>query len=67
MGNGVNVGIISNYISQNNLTISKFCKECDISPSTYYRIMQGRDISLLTFAKIAKYMNLGFWQLYNKE
>lgn len=64
MGNEVNVSIISNYISQNHLTIRKFCEECKISVSTYYKIMQGKDVKLIYLFRIAKYMNLDIWQLF---
>ncbi len=67
MSSGINTDLISDYINKNHSTISKFCKECDISTSTYYRIMHGKDISLVTFARIAKHMNLSFLQLYNLE
>ena len=45
--------LITAYLQQNNLTIKEFCKRCNISVDTYYRIMQGdTHIRITTFYRI---------------
>lgn len=45
--------LITNYIRQNNLTVKEFCKQCQISQKTYYRIMNGETkIRIITMYKI---------------
>lgn len=41
MEDKVNIKIIQNYIEENNFSKTKFCKMCNISPSTYAKIMSG--------------------------
>lgn len=53
----INYKIIEEYITANQLTITEFCKQCEISTSTYYRIMRGKDFTLISLFRIAKRMN----------
>lgn len=51
--------LITNYIKQNNLTIKEFCKQCQISQNTYYRIMNGETrIRIITMYKILVQTNI---------
>ncbi|MDE7158169.1 MAG: helix-turn-helix domain-containing protein [Clostridiales bacterium] len=61
----MNVALIAEYITANQLTVKEFCKRCDISVSTYYRIMQGNDCKLLSLFRIAKTMNVLLQQFFN--
>ena len=52
----INLNLIKDYISQNNLTIKEFCKLSNISTYRYHKIMSG-DINfdiriILRFAEI---------------
>ncbi len=58
MNKELNVGIIEDYILTNRLTIKEFCRQCNISISTFYRIMHGKDFYLISLFKIAKSMNI---------
>ena len=37
----INIQIIENYLKQHNLTKTKFCKICNISLSTFNRLMNN--------------------------
>lgn len=51
--------LITNYIKLNNLTIKEFCKRCQISQKTYYRIMHGEtNIRISSMYKILVQTNL---------
>lgn len=51
--------LITNYIKQNGLTIKEFCKLCNISQNSYYRIMNGKtNIRILTFYRILVKINV---------
>lgn len=50
--------IIEEYISANKLTKKEFCKQCGISISTFYRIMNGKDYYVISLYRIAKKLNM---------
>lgn len=54
MNYGINVEIINEYIKANNLSKTEFCKQCKISASTFYRLMQGKDNLYKFFIKSSK-------------
>ncbi len=54
----VNTKLISDYIKNNNLTKKEFCKQCNISKSTFYKIMAGKNYYLIALFKIAKKMGV---------
>ena len=56
--NIINTDIILEYIKINGFSKKEFCKQCQISVSTFYRIMQGRDFNLVSLFKIARKMNV---------
>ena len=58
MQDKLNVKIIEEYIKANKLTIKNFCMQCNISVSTFYRIIHGKDFNLLSLFRIAKTINL---------
>ncbi len=65
MKDKLNVKLIEKYIKTNNLSIKNFCKQCNISTSTFYRIMQGKDFNLLSLFRIAKNMNLPIHEFFS--
>ncbi len=65
MNDKLNIQIIEKYIKTNNLTKKEFCKQCNISTSTFYRIMQGKDFNLLSLFRIAKKMNVPIHQFFS--
>ncbi|MBD5632098.1 MAG: helix-turn-helix transcriptional regulator [Clostridia bacterium] len=62
--NLINTKIIESYIRENNLTKTEFCRQCKISTSTYYRIINGKDFQLIALFKIAKTMDLKPYQFF---
>lgn len=67
MNKKMNVNLITEYIAANQLTVKEFCKQCQISTSTYYRIMSGKDCNLLSLFHIAKAMNIPLQQFFIKR
>ncbi len=65
MKDKLNVQIIEEYIKTNNLTKKDFCKQCNISVSTFYRIMHGKDFNLLSLFRIAKNMNVPIHKFFS--
>ncbi len=65
MKDKLNVEIIEEYIKTNNLTIKDFCKQCNISISTFYRIMHGKDFNLLSLFRIAKKINVPIHEFFS--
>ena len=65
MEDKLNIKIIEDYIRTNNLTIKDFCKQCNISVSTFYRIIQGKDFNLLSLFRIAKTINLPIHKFFS--
>ena len=61
--NVVRIDLIKDFIKTNNLSITKFCKLCKISPSTLYKIFNGKDFIIVALYKIARVMRLKIWQL----
>ncbi|MBD5100703.1 MAG: helix-turn-helix transcriptional regulator [Clostridiales bacterium] len=53
-----NSQLIIAYIENNNLTKKEFCQQCKISISTFYKIINGKNINLISLFKIAKIMNV---------
>ena len=38
----INTNLIKKYIKDNNLTTKEFCKKCDITYSSYLKIMKSK-------------------------
>ncbi len=64
--NQVNTELITEYVWKNSLTKKEFCEQCKICMSTYYKIMQGKDLSIRTLFKVARGMNIPIHQLFKK-
>ncbi|MCI8412988.1 MAG: helix-turn-helix transcriptional regulator [Clostridia bacterium] len=65
MNDKVNFRIITDYITANHLTKKEFCKQCNVSISTFYRIAHGKNFDLHSLFKMAKRMNIAFHLLFN--
>ncbi len=64
MNNKVNAEIITEYINSNGLTNKEFCRQCNISLSTFYRIVRGGDFNLKSLFRVAKKINLPLYKLF---
>ena len=64
MDNKVNVKIIVEYLKENNLTRKEFCRQCRISTSTFYKIINGNDFGLQSLFRIAKRMDIRICELF---
>ena len=60
----INVKLIDDYIKNNNLTVTKFCKLCKISPKTLKKLKNGEDCRVIAVFKIARLMNIRVHQLF---
>ncbi len=56
--------IITEYICSHRLTKKEFCKQCKISIPTFYRVMQNKNIKLITLIKIARKINLPIYKFF---
>ena len=53
-----NTEIMNEYVKANKLTKAEFCRQCEISVSTFYNIINGKNVYLKSLLKIAKRMNV---------
>lgn len=60
----INAELITNYLKQNNLSKTEFCKRCKISLSTFYRLFTKQDVKLLSLFKLCREMNLPIKDLF---
>ena len=61
----INQKLIEDYIKANNLTITKFCKLCKISPNTLRKLFNNEDCRLNAVLKIARTMDVDLYKLFN--
>ncbi len=54
----LNTDIIKKYLDDNGLSIKEFCRQCKISTSSFYRIMQDKNFRIISLFKIAKKLNI---------
>ena len=47
MNNELNINLIFDYIKNNNLNKTQFCRQSKISTSTFNRIINGKDFQLI--------------------
>lgn len=65
MGNAINKALIENYLKENNMCKTKFCKVCKISPATLNKILSGNlNFSITALFKIAKMLKIYVYQLF---
>lgn len=55
---------INNYLNENNVSKSAFCKKCHLSTTTLNKILMGSvDCKVVTLYKIARTMGVGIADL----
>lgn len=54
----INTQPIFDYIKDNGLTNREFCNRCNLSVSTFNRVVNGKAIKLISLIKIADLLNL---------
>jgi predicted transcriptional regulator len=65
MKNTIKTEIFENYIKENNLSKTKFCKLCKISLSTFKKIMAHEDnFRIIALFKIAKVIKIQVYQMF---
>lgn len=66
MKNTIKTVLIENFIKDNNLSKSKFCKMCKISQSTLNKIMTSNENSrIIALFKIARVLKIQVYQMFN--
>lgn len=65
MKNLIKTEIIENYLQENNLSKTKFCKMCGISHSTFRKIMDNdSNSSLVALFKVVKVMKIHLYEIF---
>lgn len=65
MKNIINVSLIEDYMTKNNLSKSSFCKKCHIATKTYEKIINNDYTgSVLALWKISQQMNIRISELF---
>ena len=58
--------IIENFMLENKLSKTKFCKMCKISPSTLNKIMTNNDnFGIIALFKITRVIKVQVYQMFN--
>lgn len=66
MKNTIKTELIENFIKDNNLSKSKFCKMCKISQSTLDKIMTSNEnFRIIALFKIARVLKIEVYQIFN--
>lgn len=56
--NRINAQLILNYIKENKLTKRKFCKQCNISLYSFYKIIHDKNFNILYLFRVAKRLGI---------
>ena len=66
MKNTIKTELIENFIKDNNLSKSKFCKMCKISQSTLNKIItNSENFKIIALFKIARVLKIQVYQMFN--
>lgn len=66
MKNTIKTELIENFIKENNLSKSKFCKKCKISQSTLNKIMtNSENFRIIALFKIARVLKIQVFEMFN--
>ena len=66
MKNTIKTEIIENFMLENKISKTKFCKMCKISPSTLNKIMTNDDnFGIIALFKIARVVKVQVYQMFN--
>ena len=67
MKNTIKTEIIENFMIENKMSKTKFCKTCKISPNTLDKIMTNNyDFGIIALFRIAKVIKVQVFKLFNK-
>lgn len=65
MENKIKTKILENFMKDNQLSKTQFCKLCKISPSTFQKIMTNNfHFKISALFKIAKVINIQVFQMF---
>ena len=65
MGNLIKTEILEDYIEKHNLSKTKFCKLCKISPSVLKKIMCNQDnFYIIALFRIARVIGIEVYQMF---
>ena len=66
MKNTTKTELIENFIKENNLSKSKFCKMCKISQSTLNKIITNNEnFRIIALFKIARVLKIQVFEMFN--
>ena len=66
MKNTIKTELIENFIKDNNLSKSKFCKMCKIRQSTLNKLMtNSENFRIIALFKIARVLKIQVYQMFN--
>ena len=66
MKNTIRTELIENFIKENNLSKSKFCKMCKINQSTLNKIMtNSENFRIIALFKIARVLKIQVFEMFN--
>ena len=66
MKNTIKTELIENFIKENNLSKSKFCKMCKISQSTLNKIItNSENFKIIAIFKIARVLKIQVFEMFN--
>ena len=65
MKNQINTTMIETYMIERQLSIDDFCRQCQISPSTFRKMMANNlDFDVLSLLQIAKAMQIPVHKIF---
>ncbi len=67
MKNKFKTEIIENYLKENKISKTKFCKLCGITPSTLRRIMNNENYRVSALFKISKELKLQVYKMFRES
>lgn len=59
--------IIDNYLKENKISKTRFCKLCGISPYTLKKILNNENYEISALLKIAKVIEIQVYQMFCKD
>ncbi len=67
MKNEFNTEIIENYLKENKMSKTTFCKLCGVDPCTLMRIMNHENYGVNALFKIARVLKIQVYQMFRNE
>lgn len=63
----MNTKIIENYLKENNISKTRFCKMCKISVKTLDKVFNGEDYNLRVLFKIAVVLDIELSEMFKNR